>query len=596
MSIPLIFGDPSIAASWVKGAIPTVVPGAIPDQKNRNQVYIVARSKVTASVVNGLTSPLVPSPPLSTSALATDQYIYFHLVYESLASNTDPSSITPIPGPNTLAFISQFILNASTVPSFTPVPFILNRSGAAVSGTNIQPFILSPVGISQPNLSYTVGTTPDTSSWDASVLPPTPIFLVPQGTDSISIYSDQGNGGISLPISSSAALAPNLDLNQAYVGVWYKGYLSAIEGINQTPGSSGLWHVINPFTNPPASATPSLYSAQITTSISDVQLASFTGGGSILPTYVTDSGTPADYTQSPTATAIFVANDGNPITPAVGTAMVGAINDVGNVLSNWGLSEMEIMFLPYQSDTFYSSPLAPPLGCYTTVPLSGIAEFQEFVSSAYNDVISYVDPFTNTPVYPTGCVNNTFNGFLVTTVSTSGGSTNFLFNDCMLINSAQCNDTTLPTTAVNGYWYQYCTGNDTCGVNNCYGHCPVSLLGQSVPCVRDYAFLPGNPNNTTFWSCNPIKPVPTPDNGGSGTSGNFSVSTANSWIISIIIVILVIFIIGSILVWLFGSPTTETMLVTTEPVYGPQPLGYSGYVPVEQSAETAVVISTGETV
>ena len=141
------YGDPSIVTSPFRGIIPTIVDTTSVSQKNRNYVYIVGRAKVNAATINGLPNSLfpalVPSAPFSTGSIgmSTDEYLYFHLVFEPMAANNTPPSTTVVPGPSKLAFISLQNINSN----FTPIPFILNTSGNPVAPGNIQPFTLTPV-------------------------------------------------------------------------------------------------------------------------------------------------------------------------------------------------------------------------------------------------------------------------------------------------------------------------------------------------------------------------------------------------------------------------------------------------------------------
>jgi len=542
---PLVYGDPSLSGSWARGIIPTIVNSSSVAEKNRNQVFVVGRAKVNAAVLNNIQAPLVADPPLDANDVTTDQYIYFHLVYEPMASSLSPPSQTVVAGPKRLAFISQYILQSNTGPSFTPVPFILNTSGTPVAGGNAQAFTLAPIGLTNPNavpnLNYTLGPTYNTSAYDASTLPKTPFFLAPQGTDSIKIYKDDGEGVISTPIDSLAALSPNLEPQFAYTGVWYKTYISASAAQAELPNTSNLWHVFNPFKN----SVNGLFTGIL--SQTQVQLAPFTGGGQVLPVYVEGTGTPPNFSQSPTATLVYNNAQPNPLTLAQCVEMTADINDVGNVMANWGLDEMEIMLIPVQSSIFYSGGTSPSFGCYTSFPVNSLAQFQSFVSTAYNQPLSYIDPVSGEPVLTKGCTNNTTNNWLSTSLLTNTPTKVYEFNNCMLTSSSQCNTT---STGADGFWYQYCTGNEICGSNNCLGNCPPTNLGGYVPCVRDYSFTQISTGGSTFWSCNPKQPRPN----GPTSSGNMSSQT---WLMIILIIFVVILVIMGILFLLWTMRKNE---------------------------------------
>ncbi len=550
MSTSYSYGDPTNTGSPFRGIIPTIINSNAVAQRYRNQVYIVGRSKVNANVINSLPSTeqpaLVPSSPFSTgnNGLASDMYIYFHLVYEAMAANNVPPSTTVTPGPPRLAFLSL----ENTGTNFTPIPFILATSGNPVTPGNIQPFTLSPIGLTNPNpipnLSYIAQENPpvyNTSAYEVSNQPKAAIYLSPQGTDSVTIYKDDGSGIISTPITTSGINAFSLEPQNAYTGVWYKTYNNPVSAQTQTPNTSNLWHVFNPFKNQNGTQLE-----VGTLNSSEFQVSPFTGGGQVLPVYtVGDPAPPLNYQQSPTATLI-VNNNTPPYTLDQLTAMTADINDVGNVMSNWGLNEMEIMFLPYQATTFYSGGTSPAFGCYTNVPTSSVEQFQNFVTTPYNETLTYTDPATGNIVTTRGCTDNENQGWLNTKLL---GGTMYEFNNCNLMDSNQCNTT---NSGASGYWYPYCTGSQTCGTNNCFGTCP-SISGNYVPCVRDYAFTESNTNGTTFYSCNPISPVP-PNN-------------TTNWplIIAIIIISVIVVILLVILFIYFARRSNEETVETAYP-------------------------------
>lgn len=556
MTTPFTYGDPSKTNSFLRGIIPTIVNNGSVSDKYRNRVYIVGRSKLTASVINSLPNlsypGLVPASPFSTgvNGLGTDEYLYFHLVYEPMAASNAPPSSSVIPGPPRLAFISLYNVDEN----FTPIPFTLAISGTRpVTPGTIQPFTLKPVGLDLPSLSYVALESPpvyDTSAYEVSNQPLASIYLASQGTDSITIYE----GGVSNPnsIESLSSNPAKLEQQNAYTGVWYKTYSSPSAANLQTPNTSNLWHVFNPFTNPNGTA---LNTFGLTTST--FQLAPFTGGGQVLPVYtVGDPAPPLNYQQSPTATLIVDSNT-PPYTLEQLTAMTADINDVGNVMSNWGLSEMEIMFLPYQATIMLSSP---NLGCFVSQPVSSPAQFQNFVTTAYNQSLTYVDPYTGTDVTTTGCTNNTNHGWLNETLLSSGTPI-YEFNNCILTNSEQCNTT---VSGADGYWYTYCTGTETCGNNNCFGTCVDTTSDRYIPCVRDYAYTHDNTDGTTYWSCHPKQPRPENENGLKG------------WQIALIVIMsIIIFILIIAIFWYIiksasdsgGTTTTVTDVVQQQPVY-----------------------------
>jgi hypothetical protein len=551
MSIPPNYGDPTIVTSWVKGVIPTVVNPTDVNQANRNKVYIVGRSKINVAVLNAVAPPLTKDQPINVQPMATDQYIYFHLAYEPLAGSISPPGTNVTPGPNFLTMVPRYITQPTlTTVSYPPVAFILNTSGTIVAPGAIQPISLTPVGTGTANkLNYD-------EVFDLSSVTSSPLYLIPQATDSIAIYKNVTANRVDSPLSSLDEEAPNVPGNNVYAGVWYKTYTSLA---NATSGTSpNIWHVKNPFKN----SGGDLVNTVISPGLNTVQLGAFTGGGTELPVYTAGSGTPANYQQSPTATEVFNSAGGNPITLAQGVEMTGYIGDVGNVLANWGLSDIEITFIPYQASTMYSGATTPALGCYTSAQYSGLAEFQEFATSAYNDILTYIDPYTGNSVYPTGCVDNTTVGYLNST-ATSGGVTTNIFNNCMLTDSEQCGGT---ATDVNGYWYQYCTGNNTCGTNNCFGMCP-EVAGKYIPCVRDYNYSTTS-TNSTYYSCNPVTPNPP------GT-----ISSSLTLILIIVGVLIFLIILGILLYYFFfrkkpeppppvkaAPPVTTTTSVTTVPV------------------------------
>jgi hypothetical protein len=549
------YGDPGIVGSWLRGIIPTIVDSSSSAEKNRNRVFIMGRSKVTANTVNNLQPPLVPSAPFAVNnKMLDDQYIYFHLVFAPMAANNTPPSTNVIPGPSRLAFISL----QNTGENFTPIPFILNTSGNPVNPGSIQPFTLSPVGLSNPNpipnLSYIAQQNPavyNTSAYEVSTQPKANIYLAPQGTETIPIYKyNSEDGTLNTPIDSSPVNIPNLESQYAYLGVWYKTFGNASAAEAALPNTSNLWHVFNPFKN----AVDSELNYNIVNS-AQFQLSPYTGGGEVLPVYtVGDPAPPINYTQSPTA-SLIVNNNQPPYTLSQLTQMVADMNDVGNVMSNWGLGEMEIMFIPYEASIIFSGGTSPAFGCYVSFPENSIAQFQSFTTTAYNQVLSYIDPNTGESITTRGCTNNTANGWLNTQLI---GTTPpvYEFNNCSFSESQQCNTS---NTGANGFWYQYCTGNEICGTNNCFGSCPNSSNGNFVPCVRDYAYTQSNTNGTTFWSCNPKQPRPN------------NPSNVNVWLI-VLLVVVIIFIILLIFVMIrYYSSSDEEVVVTT---VQPQPNQY----------------------
>jgi hypothetical protein len=530
MSGPPYYSDPTTVTSWVKGAIPTTVTSTNVYEADRNKVFIIGRSKITASVLNSIVPPLTKDPPLNTKQLATDQYIYFHLTYEALAGSRTPPSATVTPGPSFLTMVPRYIdlVTLNTV-NYDPVPFILNKSGATVAAGQIQPITLTAIGTGvDTKLNYN-------KVFDLDPLSSSPFYLVAQPTDGITIYKNVSAGRIDSPLDSLNAEVPSVPGNDVYAGVWYKAYSSLADATSET--SPNIWHVTNPFKNSPTN----LVSSSIAPALTKVQLGAFTQGGTTRPVYVAGSGPPPNYQQSPTATEVFNSAGGNPITLDQGVEMTGYINDIGNVLSNWGMSDIEITFIPYQGSILFSPPdAAAGLNCYPTFKYSGVLEFQGFATTAYNKQVDYVNPYAGIRIPTRGCINNTTVGYLNSTIS-GGGINTGVFNNCILTTSADCNGL---DGSGQGYWYQYCTGSNTCGTNNCFGKCP-DLAGKYVPCLRDYSYSTTS-TNSTYYSCNPIQPNPP--------------ATVASSLVLIIIGLLVVFILLLVLfyfVFFRGSKKEE---------------------------------------
>jgi len=552
MTTPPTYGNPGTVNSWMRGIIPTIVNSSS-SERNRNRVYIVGRCKINSQVVNNLQQPLVPDSPFisNTNNLQNDQYIYFHLTYAPMAANNSPPSTNVIPGPPRLAFISL----QNTGSNFSPIPFILNTSGNPVNPGAYQPFTLSPVGLSNPqpipNLSYIAQENPavyNTSAYEVSTQPRANIYLAPQGTDTIPIYKlNTEDGTINTPINSDALNPPNLEPQNAYLGVWYKTYGTSSAAQAELPNTSNLWHVFNPFKNADTQLNSNILNAN------KFQLSPYTGGGEVLPVYtVGDPAPPFNYTQSPTATLIVNSNT-PPYTLAQLTQMTADMNDVGNVMSNWGLGEMEIMFIPFEATIFFSGGTSPAFGCYVSFPPNSIDQFQNFTTTAYNQPLTYIDSNTGNPVTTRGCTNNDTSGWLNNQLL---GSTPPLyeFNNCSFTQASQCNNSNTNTGA-NGFWYSYCSGNETCGTNNCFGSCPNSSNGNFVPCVRDYAYTPTSTANTSYWSCDPIQPNPNKNNNGLAV-----------WVIVLIIVAVIFFIILIFLIfYAYSRSSDEVVVVNTQP-------------------------------
>jgi hypothetical protein len=561
---PNTYGDPSITSSWLRGNIPTIVDSTSDSEANRHNVFLVGRSLLKASeVTNG--SPSEPAAPLDTTdgkILHTDQYVYFHLSYDALASSTTPPSTTPVASTKKrLSFRSSFITAVGDAVNYAPANFILGTKGAAVEHGKMQPFTLSPVLDNATNLkslNYGTNSNPLLNAYDATASGSgSAMYLVPQGTQSIEQFGAApivGNSAQSLDFStkqpSAATNKPNLPPHLAYTGVWYKAYSTEAEAMDPS-AKSNLWHVTNPLKNaPPASK---LSNALLTGGPADtVQLGGFTEGGGSLPNYIDDGANnppKAHFEQSPTAIDLYESK--SVLTSQDYVDMFADVNDIGNVLENWGLSEMEFMFVPVQASIVYSGNNSPSLGCYTSKLLSGLIEFQEFATSPLGDTLNYADPYIGS-IFPTGCITPNASGWLH---SSDANAT--IFNDCLLMDTHECTT----TGDVSGYWYPYCTGAQSCGTNNCFGNCPNDSTGNHVTCARDYGYTETSNNGSTFWSCSPTVPND-PSGGASGTS-----STA-TYIVLGIIIFFVVAIIAFLVFWFWSRSRKTTPKVQPTVDYG----------------------------
>lgn len=517
MTTQIAYGDPSNVSSFLRGVIQT-------DYKDkseiRNTFYLVGRSKVKASVVNELrkqglyqivassTSFYEPflSKPLddkkgSELNITKDQYIYFNLVYQPAVkySTSSTGKIQDLKNNDQLSFVS------TNFTKIQPVQFTLNTQGVVVSPGKFQPFRLSPLEIKDKtsnldNLVYPKNTVPELNSYTPSVEKSTSIYFVPQGTDSIELYN-RVDDFIESSGTSKEQSVPNLPLHQLCTGVWYKTYNNEEAAKNAGPAS--LWNVYNPYANALNTLTVNKLKS------GGIQLGAFTEGGTKTPIYIEgdiDNFRPEVMNKSPIARALYQSAtirllDSDRKTK-LGMSILAAVNNVGDNMSLWGLSEMEIMFVPVKSSILFSKEVKSSFGCYTTQSTTNLNIFQAFTTTPSNKIVQFKDASINSNknIEIKGCLSNNVSGSL----NIADEDNIPKFNSCVMMKSYDC--TRSEVGDPDGFWYPYCTGTTTCGENNCYGNCPADKNGTFVQCQVDYSYI--KDQTTPYYSCNPKKTKP----------------------------------------------------------------------------------------
>lgn len=513
MSNPNTYGDPSNVTSWIKGKIPTIVDAENETQANRNTVVIVGRSLVSAETLNANSNA-----ELGDNVINKDQYIYFYLVDTPLASSKDNINTADQiaePSVNTmLAFTSNILSSNQKI-----VEFVVTNSTDPQS-VNLKPLLKDLTYLSLESGFYE----------PASTGPNTSMFLVPQKTESVTIYS-LNDDKTRLSLQSEKVIeetpAPNLPKDGVYSGVWYKAYSKESDTV------ANLWHVVNPFINS-GDVLNGTKLDSTNSSMGNAQLGSFTGGGSLLPAYLnngTANPTRESILDNPVALEIYDSK--TPLTSQDYINIIAAINDVGNTLDmqKLGMSEMEFMLLPVQASGLYSSQ---GLGCFITQNSTSILEAQAFITTPPDLPITFTDIALG-EITALGCTTKTSTGFLNSFTDKKAN-----FNACIFTDSNDCST----DNEVNGYSYQYCTGSEVCGENNCFGECKQESGKDYIQCVRDYNFSETS-TDSTYWSCDPVtKNNPSNVNGSGGCSNIV-------WILIIAVISIILLLVIFIFFWIY---------------------------------------------